>query len=190
MKMMLSQKKIYRLVTAAALAAASGVYLIARSFAPAYSENRADKTSYLYVSRVIDGDTIKLSNGERVRLIGIDTPEAYYSDKMARDSRRSGEDIKTIEAMGRKASEFTKSLVKGKRVRLEYDVDRYDRYGRTLAYVYLEDGTFVNAKIVEAGYAQVMTIPPNVKHADYFLELQRKARADNRGLWKLKLSSL
>ncbi len=70
-------------------------------------------------------------------------------------------------------------------MRLEFDVEKRDRYGRTLAYVYLEDGTFVNAKILEEGYGQVMTIPPNVKYSDHFLKLQREARAGNKGLWRL-----
>jgi micrococcal nuclease len=85
--------------------------------------------------------------------------------------------------MGARASEFTKSLVSGRKVRLEFDVERRDRYGRLLAYVYLEDGTFVNARIIEEGYGQVMTIPPNVKYADRFLELQRDARQARKGLW-------
>lgn len=140
----------------------------------------------VYVSRVVDGDTLKLSNRERVRLIGIDTPELHYSEKLLRDSRKSGKDIKTIQALGAKAAEFTKALCEGKKVRLEFDVRKKDRYGRLLAYVYLEDGTFVNQKIIEEGYAQVMTIPPNVKYADRFLQLQREAREKGKGLWGMK----
>jgi micrococcal nuclease len=132
----------------------------------------------------VDGDTLKLSGGERVRLIGVDTPEVHYSDKLLRDAKRSGSDIKAIQAMGKKASDFTKGLCEGKRVRLEFDVEKRDRYKRLLAYVYLEDGTFINAKIIEEGYAQVMTIQPNVKYADLFLKLQREAREKGRGLWK------
>ena len=143
-----------------------------------------EKGSFFYVSRVIDGDTIELSGGERVRLIGIDTPESWYNKKSARDAERSQKDLNAILKMGKAASDFTRSLAKGKRVRLEFDVDRRDRYGRTLAYAYLEDGTFLNAKIVQEGYAQVMTIPPNVKYAEYFLKLQGEARLKNKGLWK------
>jgi micrococcal nuclease len=85
--------------------------------------------------------------------------------------------------MGKEAAAFTKQLVEGKKVRLELDVQKRDKYKRLLAYAYLEDGTFVNAKIVEEGYAQVLTIPPNVKHADTFLKLQREAREKHKGLW-------
>jgi micrococcal nuclease len=86
--------------------------------------------------------------------------------------------------MGKAAARFTKNLVEARNVRLEFDVERRDKYGRLLAYVYLEDGTFVNAKIVEEGYAQVMTIPPNVKYAQLFLKLQQDARSRGAGLWK------
>ncbi len=82
------------------------------------------------------------------------------------------------------ASEANSKLVDGKTVHLEFDVQQLDKYGRTLAYVYLEDGTFVNAWLVENGYAAVMTIPPNVKHQEMFLKLQREAREAGRGLWE------
>ncbi len=163
----------------------------------------------LTVQRVVDGDTLKLSNGERVRLIGVDTPESADNPKLRRDSKRTGQDRAEIIKMGKEAAEFTRKLVEGKRVRLAYDVQRKDRYGRTLAYVFIPtkipkgalikrtaedvndytDGAenkeiFVNGTVVGAGYAQVMTIPPNVKYASEFLELQKWARKDKRGLWK------
>lgn len=138
----------------------------------------------ILVKRVIDGDTVQLEDGERVRLIGIDTPEIHDSHKLLRDSQRTKKDINTIKMLGRRASEFTKDLVEGKRVSLEFDVERYDKYNRLLAYVYLKDGTFVNAKIIEEGYASPMTIPPNVKYAGLFLRLYQQARASNKGLWK------
>ena len=151
----------------------------------ANSEQRAVGDNVYYaVSRVIDGDTIVLSDGLKVRLTGIDTPEVYFSEKLLKDSKKSGQDIKTIQDLGRRASAFTKELCLGKKVRLEYDVDRFDRYKRTLAYVYLEDGTFINAKILQEGFAQVMTVVPNVKHADLFIKLQNEAREASRGLWK------
>lgn len=138
----------------------------------------------ILVKRVIDGDTLQLDNGERVRLIGIDTPEIHESNKLYRDAHRTKQDAATIQKLGRRAYEFTRKLVEGKRVSLEFDAERHDRYKRLLAYVYLKDGTFVNAKIVEEGYASLMTFPPNVKHADLFLKLYREARENRRGLWK------
>jgi micrococcal nuclease len=138
----------------------------------------------ILVTRAVDGDTLKLENGERVRLIGIDTPEMHESNKLYRDSQKSGQDINTIKALGRRAYKFTRDLVEGKRVRLEFDLEKHDKYKRLLAYVYLKDATFVNAEIVKQGYASLMTYPPNVKYADEFLRLYREARQNKRGLWR------
>jgi len=138
----------------------------------------------ILVSRVVDGDTLVLKNGQRVRLIGIDTPEMHTSEKLYRQARRSKTDIQKIMELGRRAYQFTRNLVGGKRVRIEFDVEKYDKYGRLLGYVYLKDGTFVNAKIVQEGYASLLTIPPNVKYADLFRALYQEARENNRGLWK------
>ena len=136
------------------------------------------------VKRVIDGDTLQLQDGQRLRLIGIDTPEMHESDKLYRDSQRSKQDVSTIKELGRRAYEFTRNLVEAKRVSLEFDVQKYDKYDRLLAYVYLKDRTFLNAKIIQEGYASLMTIPPNVKYAQFFLRLYQEARNNRRGLWK------
>lgn len=138
----------------------------------------------ILVTRAVDGDTLVLENRERVRLIGIDTPEMHESDKLNRDAQRSHQDVEAIKQLGRQSYEFTKKLVEGKRVRLEFDAERFDRYKRILAYVYLNDGTFVNAEIVKQGYASLMTYPPNVKYADLFQKLYREARENQRGLWR------
>ena len=124
------------------------------------------------VERVVDGDTIVVDGGERVRLTGIDTPETV-------DPR------KPVQCFGERASAETERLLpSGTEVVLVYDVDRTDRYGRTLAYVYRErDGLFVNASLVRDGYALAYTVPPNVAHADEFARLAREARDANRGLW-------
>ncbi len=127
--------------------------------------------SRLYrVKRTIDGDTLELDTGERVRLIGVNSPETNHPTR-------------GLEPYGHQATAFTKKMVEGKNLRLEYDVERKDKYGRTLAYAYLEDGTFINAELVRQGYAQIMTIPPNVKYVDLFVRLQREARQARRGLW-------
>ena len=121
------------------------------------------------VERVVDGDTIIVSGVGRVRLIGVDTPESV-------DPRRP------VEFFGKEAGAFTKRLVDGKRVRLEHDWERTDRYGRTLAYVYLSDGTFVNAEIIRQGYGHAYTRFP-FKHLDRFRQFEREARQAGRGLW-------
>ena len=92
---------------------------------------------------------------------------------------------KRFPSFGKEASDYLTRLIGGKKVRLEYDVGHLDKYGRTLAYVYLKDGTFVNALLVKNGYATVMTVPPNVKYADTFIKLERKARNKNKGLWDM-----
>ena len=121
------------------------------------------------VERVVDGDTIIVSGVGRVRLIGVDTPESV-------DPRRP------VEFFGKEAGAFTRRLVDGKRVRLEYDWERTDRYGRTLAYVYLPDGTFVNAEIIRQGYGHAYTRFP-FEHLDRFRQFEREARQAGRGLW-------
>lgn len=137
----------------------------------------------ILVKRVVDGDTIQLESGERLRLIGIDTPEMHDSSKLYRDSRKTNQDVETIKKLGRISYEFTRKLIEGKRVSLEFDVEKHDKYGRLLAYVYLKDGTFVNVEIVKLGFASLMTIPPNIKYADLFKALFKEARENNRGLW-------
>lgn len=129
------------------------------------------------VKKVVDGDTFWIEDGtekgQKIRLIGINAPE----------SRNTGR--KKKQPFGKEAKSHLIQLLADKRVTLEYDADKYDQYGRTLAYVYLEDGTFLNAYLVEEGYAQVATYPPNVKYIDLFLEKQRIARENNKGLWAL-----
>lgn len=175
--------KEYTWLQAAILLVAAVSLIGYRAVVAGPREAHAAREEWSVVNRVVDGDTLKLANGDRVRLIGVDTPEYHYSEKLLRDARKSGRDVKEIQALGAKASAFTRSLCDGKKVRLEFDVEKHDKYGRLLAYVYLEDGTFINARIIEEGYAQVMTIPPNVRYADRFLALQREAREKGKGLW-------
>jgi micrococcal nuclease len=126
------------------------------------------------VVRVVDGDTIAVQVGgrsERVRYIGVDTPE----------TKKPGT---PVECYGRRASAENARLVEGERVRLVADAEARDRYGRMLAYVYrVDDGRFVNAELIRGGFAQPLTIPPNVAHAAEFAALARTARREGRGLW-------
>ena len=147
-----------------------------------HSSNGSDGGLHM-ITYVYDGDTVKLDNGERVRLIGIDSPEAHVNAKLARDVGRRRMDGDTQLRMGMRASEFAHSFLDGKQVRVEYDVEKRDQYGRLLAYLYLSDGTFVNEKIIREGYAYPLTIPPNVRHAAEFADWFREARHNRRGLW-------
>jgi micrococcal nuclease len=119
--------------------------------------------------RVVDGDTIVLDGDEKVRLIGVDCPEIS-------DSRSQ------VINFGVKAQEFVKGLVEGKRLRLEYEQQKIDKYGRTLAYVYLEDGTFVNAEIVKQGHGFAYIKYP-FKYMDEFRRYEQAARDSRLGLW-------
>ena len=124
------------------------------------------------VARVVDGDTIVLRGGERVRYIGMDTPESVKPGT-------------PVQCFGKAASHENARLVEGRQVRLRYDTERQDRYGRTLAYVYrASDGLFVNAELVRRGYARQLTIPPDVAHAGLFGRLAAQARQRGRGLWR------
>ena len=127
------------------------------------------------VEKVIDGDTV-LARGlpkgtELVRLIGVNAPE-------------TGKGRTVRECFGAESARWlTEQVARGSRLRLEFDVGERDRFGRLLAYAYRPDGTFVNAALLRSGYAQTMTIPPNVAHADEFRALERIARREERGLW-------
>jgi micrococcal nuclease len=125
------------------------------------------------VKWVDDGDTILLSDGRRVRYIGINAPEVAHPEKG-----------QAAERFGEAASKQNRRLVKGQRVRLDFDREKTDRYGRQLAYVYLEDGTFVNLKMVETGYAYVLYKKPNTRHQRTFLKTQRLAMKNRVGMWR------
>jgi len=127
------------------------------------------------VVRVVDGDTVQVDidgQREKLRLIGIDTPETVKPDT-------------PVQCYGPEASAFTKQLLpEGTAVRIERDVEARDDYGRLLGYVYrADDGLFVNLEIVAQGYASLLTFPPNVAHVDEFVAAARAAERANLGLW-------
>lgn len=132
------------------------------------SSVKADAT-YYKVIRVVDGDTFVLQHIGKVRLIGVNTPET-------KDPRRP------VQFFGKEASQFLTKLITGKNVRLEYDQQRKDKFQRTLAYAYLEDKTFINAKIIEEGYGFAYTRYPFQK-MELFRSLEKKARESRKGLW-------
>jgi micrococcal nuclease len=127
--------------------------------------------SWKRVKWVLDGDTVALGNGQRVRYIGINAPELAHEDHKA-------------EPYGDAAKRFNALLVNGKTVRLEFDKERFDRYHRLLAYVFLKDATFVNAAILANGYAYLLRIRPNLKYDSILLQSQRSAMSAKRGIWQ------
>ena len=140
------------------------------------------------VVRVIDGDSIVCRVGhhdEHVRLIGVDAPEAKDNEKHFKDIKRDRRHSpRELIQLGRESADFTARLLPaGTRVELEPDVEERDKYGRVLAYVW-KGGIMVNAELIKAGMATVMTIPPNVKNAEYFYVLQKDARKRRAGFWR------
>jgi endonuclease YncB( thermonuclease family) len=120
---------------------------------------------------VDDGDTVVLADGRRVRYTGINAPEVAHEDRPP-------------ERFGPEARDFNRKLVYKKKVRLEFDREKYDQYGRVLAYVFLQDGTFVNAELVKGGYAYYVFRRPNTKYDSQLLRLQREAMAKRVGMWE------
>jgi micrococcal nuclease len=138
------------------------------------SEDGGSSSTTARVLRVVDGDTILVAvdgRQERVRYIGVDTPETVKPRTR-------------VQCFGKRASAANRRLVGGREVRLVADVEARDRYGRLLAYVYrADDGLFVNEALLRGGYATTLAIAPNVHFADRFAALARRARADGQGLW-------
>jgi micrococcal nuclease len=157
-------RQLAALLAAAGLASCDGPAL--ESEGPAGAD--AAERSGARVTKHTDGDTLRLSGIGKVRLIGVDTPEVYGG----------------VECFGREASAFVERLLPlGSRVRYELGVEERDRYGRALAYVYLDDGRLLNLLLARRGYAHALTIPPNVELAGRFVAAARRARRHGLGLW-------
>ena len=125
---------------------------------------------WYHVRWVNDGDTIVLSDGRHVRYIGIDAPEMAYAEKAA-------------EPFAEKSKQYNRNLTLGKQVKLEYDQDRYDNYGRLLAYVFLRDGAFVNQSMLQKGLAHYYQKKPNIRQAKKLLQAQKAAMRAKVGIW-------
>ncbi|MBI3952366.1 MAG: thermonuclease family protein [Candidatus Doudnabacteria bacterium] len=123
------------------------------------------------VAQAVDGDTVTLINGERLRYVGIDTPEEF-------DKR------KPVQCFAHEAAEKNKSLVEGKTIKFYKDVSAKDLYGRWLGFVYLEDGTFINLELVKQGYAFAYPYPPDISKSEEFRAAEKYARTNKLGLWE------
>jgi micrococcal nuclease len=126
---------------------------------------------WINVKWVNDGDTIVLADGRNVRYIGINAPEIDHGSLKA-------------EPYGYKAKNFNKKMVLSKMIRLELDKERYDQYGRLLAYIFLKDGKFVNKAMIEHGYAYLLSQRPNVRYYKVMLHSQRNAMSAKLGIWR------
>lgn len=139
------------------------------------------------VVKVLDGDTLIVAIGSRhehVRLIGIDTPESRPNRRAEKQAQERHLNQGTVLQMGHRAAEYSRSLLPKKSVvYLEYDVGKRDHYQRLLAYAWLPNGRMANEEIVKAGYAYLLSIPPNIKYRDRFATAFSEARSAQRGLW-------
>ena len=153
-------------------ACAPGQASTARPTASVAASTGSGSGDVFVVDRVVDGDTIVVrtpGGSVHVRLIGVDSPESVKPGT-------------PVQCFAIAASTYTKRALTGTLVRLEYDVERFDRYGRTLAYVWVGSRMF-NEQMVRDGYAVVETVPPDVRYADVFVAAERDARRHDRGLW-------
>lgn len=168
------KNKLLVVVIASALVG-TGIYIKAGTVTNKVNENYdgSVKTEWgkpIKVLRVVDGDTLVLINGERVRYIGVDTPEEF-------DER------KPIQCFAKEAAQKNKELVEGKTIKFYNDVNVKDKYGRWLGFVYLEDGTFVNLELIKQGYAFAYPFPPDISKAEQFRNAEAYARVSKLGLW-------
>ena len=176
----LTRRRVRSLLVVAALtvlSALSSSLVRSSGHAPGSHAERPQQDTV--VRRVVDGDTVTLADGRLVRYIGIDTPEVRR--------RIGGRWVKDPEPFGEAATEANRRLVEGRAVRLESDVQTHDRFGRLLAYVYTGD-LMVNEELLRQGYAQPLTIPPNVRYVQRFRAAAEEARQAQRGLWGAKTS--
>jgi micrococcal nuclease len=126
---------------------------------------------WVTVKRVNDGDTVHLADGRFVRYIGVNAPEINHERN-------------TAEPFGFEARSRNNEMVGTQRIRLEFDIERFDDYGRTLAYVFLPDGSMVNEKLLQTGMAHCLYKMPNIKYEARLLKAQREAMQDRRGMWR------
>ncbi len=128
---------------------------------------------WVQVGKIYDGDTFQTRSGERIRLLGINTPEVAHPSSPA-------------QPMGKEATRALRKLISGKVVRLAFDEQRRDIYKRTLAQVYLRNGDWVNAKMIDLGMAHVYSFTPNLRWAGKLISREQKARRDKRGIWNTR----
>ncbi|MBF0252992.1 MAG: thermonuclease family protein [Candidatus Omnitrophica bacterium] len=153
----------------------SSLLLIVLSLTGCQSEGIEPVDGYYKVAEIVDGDTVLLTNGKKVRYIGIDTPETR--------KKIGTEWIHDPEPFANEAKKYNESLVAGSRVRLEFDKEKYDKYNRWLAYVYTDNGIFANRELVSEGLAKVYMFPPNTRYYKLLYDAQEEAKKSQKGIW-------
>ena len=138
---------------------------------------------HIRVDGVISADTLRLQSGEKVKLIGVDTPHSKFTPGFTLYLRITGEKTDKLVRIFDQASKFVKELTLGKYVRLEFDKNKSAKNEGLLAYAYLSDGKMLNAEIIKEGYSRVLEVPPNLKHMGELYDAEREAKEAKRGLW-------
>ncbi|RCW48630.1 thermonuclease family protein [Halanaerobium sp. MA284_MarDTE_T2] len=124
----------------------------------------------VHINKIIDGDTYKTSSGKTIRVLGVDCPEIDWEKGKG-------------EYFAFKAKEFAEDKILDKKVELEFDTEKEDKYGRLLAYIYLNDSEMFNLQLLQEGYANLMIIPPNKRYEAEFKETAKRARREKTGIW-------
>lgn len=147
-------------------------------------KSKPESARWHRIARVIDGDSIELESGEKIRLIGIDTPESSENNELFRDLGRMGgtADKRQLIALGKEASRYARSRAEGRSCWLEYEKDQTDMYGRSLAYIHLDDGTILNEEMLYRGYARVY-LSSAFKYKKRYVLLQMAAMTRRHGFW-------
>lgn len=168
-----SEHSASRLLFASAAALCLLLQCIAIAPAEGGTFSIVSQSRWVEVGRVLDGDTFISRKGEHIRLLGINTPEVQHDDSPA-------------QPMGNKATQALRRMIGGKSVRLDFDKQHKDKYGRTLAQVYLRDGRWVNGEMIRLGMAHVYTFTPNLHWAGQLMRLEGPARRQGLGIWKTR----
>ena len=154
-----------------------------------YAQEISEKKicTVINVINVIDGDTVSVffeGQEESIRLIGIDTSESWENEKVIRDAQRYGITVDQMIALGNIATTFVEVLIKpGDTLIIEFDKQKRDVYGRLLGFVFLENGIMLNEEILRSGYAEIITIPPNVKYIKELYNAYLEAKENRKGFW-------
>jgi len=150
---------------------AAALCLLCTSAAEAGTLSQVGQSRWVHVSHIYDGDTFRSKSGEKIRLLGINTPEIAHNDKPG-------------QPLGKQARHRLTELIAGQTVRLQLDRDRKDTYGRTLAQIYLHNGDWINDRLVREGMAHVYTFAPNFRWTQALLASEKEARSRHLGIWK------
>lgn len=172
----MSRRKISRYASFAAFIVAVVLYVLKPNTSPSPIPHptptpliATSSAELAVVKRVVDGDTIELVDGRKVRYIGIDTPELHHPTK-------------GVQCFGKEAMEKNRNLVEGKEIKMKKDVSETDRYKRLLRYVWVGN-IFVNEYLTREGFAHQATFPPDVQYVELFRKAAEEARTKNKGLW-------